>query len=325
MPRAHRIVIVLVLAALAGCEARRSGYPLEVAYPARPWQLGAYDGQIIETGSYRIYTTTSNDGLRRRIGGFLEGAHQEYLVMTGLVGQQGPDTPAEVYLLDDRRQWEYVTQRITGPLAETYLQIRQGGFSFAGKGIYWDDHPLVTYPVASHEGFHQFCHRWLDDNLPSWVEEGLATQMEGFVLDGERVIFRPESNAMRQGDLRESITAGRARSVERLIGMGAGDNLRESTWHGAEYYGQVWALLLMIRQDAQYNQGLQRMLADARAGRFQQELGLDDEAWRNACSSGSRYNQTIGPMVFGHYITDDLGGFQQRYRQFCREVTRLPR
>ena len=313
---------------LAGCAGAGSGPevgPVPLAYPAKRqvWRFGGVTGWKLTTEHYVVFTTTTSHSLRNSIAGFVEAARANYVHLTALdVPAAGP-RKLPVYLFGSRGQWATLTREVTGTAAETYLRVQGGGYCYAGVCVYWDIGALPTYSVAAHEGMHQFFHYATRQALPVWAEEGLAVQAEGYRIRDGLVYFRPERNTLRMSTLRKTILAGRWRSAGELVAMSAADNIRQSGLHGAEYYGQLWALLLLLRGDERYAAGLQRLLRDAADGRLNEALGIGPRAWASLQRSARAYAAAVGPKAFAHYIDADTERFEQRYHAFARKLVRL--
>ncbi len=264
---------------------------------------------------------------RDSLSGFLEAARTNYVHLTGLEPQVTAAQDSDlkrlvVYLFASRDEWANLTEQITGASSDTYLKVQRGGYCFAGKCVFWDIGP-ATFGVAAHEGMHQFLYHAVRDTLPIWAEEGLAVQSEGFAVRDGLVYFDAANNGSRMMTLRQTILQERWRPIDRLIAMSASDNVNESSMHGADYYSQLWALLLMIRQDPKYQAGLAHMLQDAAKGRLGAELGISPRAWSQIQHNSQAYTAVVGPKAFAHYIDSDLPAFEAKYHAFAKKLAKL--
>ncbi|MFA6043970.1 MAG: hypothetical protein WC718_03205, partial [Phycisphaerales bacterium] len=142
------------------------------------WTLEGKTGQLITTPHYRIFTTIDKPYILDRLPLFMEAALANYT--TSLEDLPAPRQPLETYLLATRPQWTRVTQRVMADQAEVYLRIQRGGFAAGGKAILYDIGPRDTFAIAAHEGWHQYSQSTFRTPLPTSLEEGLATYMEGF-------------------------------------------------------------------------------------------------------------------------------------------------
>src|SRR6185503_10436721 len=71
-----------------------------------------------------------------------------------------------------------------------------------------------TLAIAAHEGWHQYTQETFKHQLPIWLEEGIATYMEGYrsSRDAEPE-FLPWANFERRDALRDAVRS------KKLIGM----------------------------------------------------------------------------------------------------------
>lgn len=287
---------------------------LSVAARASQWSFAGRPGTELATRHYRLYTTSGNHALLRALPGFLEATHENYLRLTGLPEVPRGTQTMPVYLLGSRQQWAVMTERVTGPNSDKYLQIQNGGYCYRGVCVFWDLGYFATFAVAAHEGLHQFIHHRLADPIPAWAEEGLAVLAEGSNITSAAVSFTPQRNSLRQGDLRRAIAQRGFWPMERLLSTDAGDHVGGSP----DYYGYLWALMMFLRSDSQYRAGLERMIADAAAGRLRRSLRVPAEM-----GTGRSYNRAVSVPVFQHYVQADLDQFEQRFRAFARKLAKL--
>jgi len=272
-----------------------------------------------------VLTTTARRGIGGDIVGFLEAARAYYVDLTGLEAVEPLDgEKLVVYLFQTRPQWAALTERITGQSRETVLKVRAGGYCYQGVCVFWDIGTMATYSVAAHEGLHQFLYHATGHRLPHWAEEGLAVLAEGFRLDGELVTFEPSENTLRVNALRNALLSDRWRPVERLTAMTSMQNLDETPFTGGDYYAQLWAMLLLIRSDAAYTAGLQRMCRDAADGTLAASLGISGRDYRRLERDPAAYAAEIGPRAFKHYIDSDLDRFERRFAAFARDLAHVP-
>lgn len=325
--------VAALSACLASCqEFSRATNPATAvaATPVRTenWARNGGQGYKLITDHYTVFTTLGPSPTRDGMNGFLEAARVNYVKLTGLKSGRPPATAASpdkrmiVYLFATRGEWAALTEQITGGASETYLKVQRGGYCYAGKCVFWDIGPS-TYSVAAHEGMHQFLYHTLKQTLPVWAEEGLAVQCEGYQIRDGLVYFDSRENGSRMMTLRQTILQDRWRPADRLIAMSATDNVQENALYGADYYSQLWALLLLIRHDPTYSAGLTRMLNDAAAGRLGEALGIEPQAWARLQHNPQAYTAVVGPRAFARYIDSNLPAFEARYRAFCEELARL--
>jgi hypothetical protein len=290
--------------------------PAEAAVSASGWSFAGIPGEKLQTRHYVIYTTAGTRALRQELPGFMESAYSQYLQLTGLADK--PAAPMVIYLLGDRGQWAAMTQTVTAPYQQTYLTIQNGGYCYQGVCVLWDLSHVATYSIAAHEGLHQFLFHRVRQPLPAWVEEGLATQMEGFSPSGQSIALSPGQNNLRLVSLRTELSAQRWVGLSDLLESDAGEFLTtHSSLQGPEYYAQLWAMLSFILSEPDYSGGLRRMIAQAEAG------NLQPPPPPGAPPRSIEYNKAMSMPVFRQYIDPDLGRFEARYKGYARKLAGL--
>lgn len=311
--------------AVAGCAERQemTGWMSMLTEVKRsPWNSEHSNGEVLTTRHYQIYTTSKNRMLTRYVPGFMEAAHQDYLRLTGL-SDRASVKPMPIYIMASRREWVLLTKSVIRAHREAYLSIEAGGYCYKGVCVFWDLGGLRTLRVAAHEGLHQFLHNRMKDRLPVWVEEGLCVSTEGHRIDGERVLFTPDTNPFRFSNLRAAILQEHWKPIRKLLPMDAADVTVRSTERAVAYYAQLWALSMMIRSHPVYREGLKRMIADAEGGHLYRALNLSAVALKKLRRLGRGYNRAIAEPVFRHYITDDLDAFDREFLAFGKKAAGL--
>ncbi|QQS09610.1 MAG: hypothetical protein IPK69_03040 [Phycisphaerales bacterium] len=175
-------------------------------------------GRLIATPSYRIFTTMDHGPTTDRVPRFLEQALEWYTTALGELPR--PSRRMDTFLMETRSQWERLTRRSMGDDAEIYLRIQRGGFAAGGRAMYFYIGQRDTLVIAAHEGWHQYTQSTFRSPLPIWLEEGIATYMEGFRWGrrGDSLPrFSPWSNPERFDTLRAAARAGRLMSLEQLL------------------------------------------------------------------------------------------------------------
>ena len=312
-------VALLMLA--AGCGYRLGPRPaatkMDTPVARSSWQFGNIPGEQLDSEHYRIFTTSKNPAMLDYLPGFMEASYGNYLDITGLK----PTRTAKampIYMFATRAQWAVMTERDTRPHQQVYLSIENGGYCYRGVCVFWDMQHPATFAIAAHEGLHQLFQHQLRDRLPAWVEEGLCVLTEGTTIERASVRFHPDGNGARLQDLRRALSGGRYIKLERLLSTDAGDHISKAYGSGPEYYGHLWALLNYIRSDPQTAAGLQRLVADAAAGRLRAELNVPP-----ALSRDRDYNRAMSLPIFKHYISKDLPTFEAGFRTYARKLAKL--
>jgi len=145
----------------------------------------------------------------------------------------------------------------------------------------------------------------------------MAVMAEGFQMAAASVRFSPQANTLRLTNLRNMISGDRWLPLEKLLSTDAADHVG-ATPAAPEYYGQLWALLMYIRSQPGYRQGLERMLADAAAGKLRAALNVPP-----AMGAGRAYNRAVSVPMFKHYIDADPAGFERGLRAYAQKLAKL--
>jgi hypothetical protein len=325
---ARFLTFLCVAVAVSGCGPAETmtaqrGDPLVTDMDQRSWSGRGFTGTQLLTEHYRIYSTASNRAIQQYLPGFLESAYRNYLRLTGLPGGE-PSQRMPVYVMGTRDEWALLTKSVVPHhQVNTYLSIRSGGYCYEGTCAFWDLGGLHTFPVASHEGLHQFFAYRLRHPLPLWLEEGLCTLAEGHDVNGETVVFRADRNLDRFQSLRRALVSGDWIPLRQLLGMHAGDAVGHAPGKAVGYYAQLWALARFIRSEPTYRQGLEKLLADADAGRLHTALEMDQAALERLAETRGLYNRRLSEPIFRRYICEDVEGFERQYYAFAKSLAKL--
>lgn len=316
--------------ALAGCESsdQKSGFELpqasatsaartSVVLARDSWEFGSAKGEALTTKSFRIYTT-ANPGLNARLPAFLEASliHNR----TALGDLPAPVDRMETFVLANRSEWSRCVQMIWAEKAEPYLTIQRGAVTAGGKSVLYDIGPRDTLVLAAHEGWHQFAQSTFKEQLPTWLDEGIAVYMEGFRSEAgtDRFVFLPWANTERFDRLREAHAAGALMSLRevmsstptRQISTGGGDAL---TW-----YAQSWALIHWLNEgdNGSMHAGLLQIVADASNGmilkRVEDKLGPKAAVFVR--------QKRPGPEIWQTYFGTDSDLANDSYQAFISRV-----
>lgn len=258
--------------------------PRDAVLGVEPWTFEGIKGRSITTRSFRIYTTSPDSTTLARLPAFLDGALTHY--RSALAPLPMPPAPMETYMMPTRPQWERLTRRLLGDKAGPYLRIVRGGFAAGGRGVYFDIGPRDSLLIAAHEGWHQYAQTTFKGTMPVWLDEGVATYMEGFRWDPEqpdRAVFLPWSNPERFDRLREAASKQRLLSLEELLATTPQRQIRLGSSEILTYYAQLWALIHFLNEGEQGRQRalLTGLIRDAAGGADVRDLApslveLDD-------------------------------------------------
>jgi hypothetical protein len=288
-----------------------------------PWSYNSVEGRIVRTAHYRLFTTQTDTVLNGRIPMFLEAALGAY--RTCITGANAPlpepSLKLDTYILRSRPDWAVLTRQMMGDQADIFLRIPRGGFAFGGRALLFDIGTRDTPAIAAHEGWHQYTQRAFARPLPIWLEEGMATYMEGHRFDGRGAPqfvswFNPERfDQLRRAAANEklmSLPALLDAAPQNLMGGPSSPNDEALT-----YYAQVWAFTHFLVEGAggRYRPGLTEALNDAAGGAIDARL---------ARLYGDREGRRVllmrrGPGVFGAYFGDPTEAARE-YDAFVKKL-----
>lgn len=298
----------------------RSGLPL---ITDEAWVYDGRAGRAITTPHYRVFLTQTEPAFLGRLPVFLEAALQHYrVVATGaavpLPADIDGDRRLNTMVFRTRAEWERWTRQTLGDAAGPFLSIRRGGYAWAGTAVLFDIGAADTMAIAAHEGWHQFTQRTFTQPLPAWLEESIATLCEGqrwIGGGGELVRFDPADNPIRREQLTRIVASGRLRSVERLVLEVPANLAAEQSDAAVDYYAQVWALGLMLREQT----ALSACVHDAASGR----LGERIVAVLGRPRAAALVDRARGLAVLEAYFVPEASGLDQlesAYRRFVGQL-----
>jgi hypothetical protein len=321
---------ILLLLGAGGCLSNDA----DTSAPARslsthvqnePWRGAGSTGQVLTSEHYRIYTTAKRQIIPALFPGFMEASLRNYWTLTGLA--ESPDIERmPMYMMGTREEWALLTKEIIPARQDAYLSIEAGGYCYKGICVFWDLGGTGTFSVAAHEGMHQFLYHRLENPLPLWLEEGLCVSAEGHRIEGRHVRFTPKDNAFRFSALRNAILQDRWMPIRRILPLDGGDVSVKGTDTAVSYYAQLWALVQFLRSRPDYRQGIEQLIADADAGRFDRTLDVPvrtRRALRDFGRRSRRYNQILAEPLFREYITEDFETFDREFLAYARKIADL--
>lgn len=302
---------------LAGCGPREAATG-PVSFTSEDWTYQGSAGSKVTSQHYTLYTTCTSKPLVRSMPAFLETCWRAYAELAPC--QTTPEHPLETYLFQSRWQWDRFTEEFAPARADTYKLIRSGGFSERGITVSHYGSRRSTLATLAHEGLHQYLEATRGNRIPAWINEGLATRFEAFDLDSQnRPIFTPGKNILRLNYLRQAMIAKTLIPLREILGTHAGLEIQKPTMRVADYYAQLWSIVLYLLQPSSvnpYHDGFKRLL---------DELGGDAmvRTARGYLAADTDGTMSEGEAVFRAYITDDLDKFQADYEAFVRKLLQL--
>ena len=278
-------------------------YTYSPVLSTEPWTFAGRDGAIIRTQHYRVFTTSERTIIRRVLPGFLEASLVQY--RTSLGDLPPPPVKLDTYLMDTRPEWASLTRALMQDRADVYLQIERGGFAAQGRGVYRDLGALTdTLNLAAHEGWQQYTQLTFKSRLPVYLEEGIATYMEGFRFDPSRPdvpIFMPWANTERYDQLRRAASAGRLLSLDAIMTTPPQELIATDQEMALTWYAEVWALVHFLNEGESglYTNALHSILADASKGT----------------------SRTSIPLPLGSYIDTPADELNKQFQAFIERIT----
>lgn len=295
--------------------------PRHVTSTKEPWQFGEHVGCLLCTPNYKIYTTIDNERILDRLPAFYELALDHYT--KAIVKLPKPTEPLITFLFQTRSQWQAKTAEMLPDQANMFSNLGRGGFTTKGTAVlyYIDRRGFTrdTFAIAAHEGWHQYTQKTFRHQLPVWLEEGVATYMEGYRTDRETglPIFNPLENYERREALRDAVRNDELIPLSELLTRSPQSFLNNSKDSLLTYYSQVWALtrFLVDGENGRYRPSLNALLTEAAEGRLVSRM-LTSTVTAGARRLGGAASIRVGPAVVQEYFNRDLNEFEQQYRAY---------
>lgn len=310
------VTTTLLITALAGCSQRNDSIAAtNVEFAQKEWRYRGRPGLQLASDHYIIYTTITKPEMVAWLPQTMETAFAYYKQLIPSARQ--PTERMPIYLFAARAEFEDFTERTFGPERAALLnKVRGGGFMEQGITVMEYVNHDATFPIMTHEGFHQYLHHYADSRVPAWLNEGLATLCEGQRWGNAGLkSFDKWHNPIRRNRLAEALLRDDLFPLGQLLRINAGHVVGGSSRKIGTYYAQVWSLILFLQdgENARFAEAFQRMLAEFAEGNLE-----DDARAAHAMAPGNRrYN--FGREAFAAFIDEDLAMFEQAYIRFLRE------
>lgn len=298
-------------------ETVRTAQPAAIAVSSEPWSFRGYEGEVIRTPHYRIFTTSTNPVMTQRLTHLVEESMDRY--RGAITDLPAPPLRLDTYLMENRPQWEQVTRLLTAHHADTLVRIERGGYATRGVAVYFDIGLADTMSIAAHEGWHQYTQRTFRDRLPIWLEEGMAVYHEGHRWDGTRPVFQPWANPERYDRLREAVSEERFIPFSVLVTMTPNDHLSGNSPSILDFYAHVWAAAHFLAESPNLRPALASILSDAASGRLRAG-GAGNGRDTGRAAPRNRPNWGVDPIIL--YTGLDSAALDERYEAFVREIVR---
>jgi hypothetical protein len=312
-----------------------------VVRSVQPWTFENDPGKALTTDNFVIFTTERSNIITQRMPAFLEAALVNYRSAVGSLPP--PARPIDVYVMNDRAQWQTLTLSILGARGQAVVNgIRRGGFTTQGKCLLFDIGAFDTMSIAAHEGWHAYTQTTFTETLPMWAEEGLSTYMEGHRWNGAAPQFNGWANIARFDRLRVAVKDNAlmplegvlASSPNQMIGMkgevgderigAAGVTPAGATDGPILWYSQAWALIHFLNEGegGKYRPAFQQMIQDAASGQMRAKVLAHLK--KPADSDRPRLLASAAPTVaFKAYFGNDLSVISGEYERFCKVAVKV--
>jgi hypothetical protein len=278
------------------------------------WPAAGRQGRQITTDHYRIRTTIDDPISQHLFVRIVEAAYDRNTALAPFPA----DRQLDCYVFAAREQWESFTRAQGGSNAPVYLQIASGGYCHDGVFAGYDIGLRQTLSVIAHETWHQYSWFAFKNRLPSWLEEGMATQNEAFVWINGRPDFQPAENTARMISLRQANRTNNLWKLTDLVSTHAGRVISKSQAQIDAYYAQLWSFTLFLRQSPLYAPRLANLLADARNGKLVNALAGTSVSQREIDNFTEHWNTVAGPLYLRKYIAPDLDALEIEYLDWMR-------
>ena len=304
-----------VLGICAGCAPKTAEFePLrDVPYEIEPWSYRNHPGHVVRSAHYEVFTTLRDEALLAAVPQAMESAFDYY--RTIVPSAREPAQRMQVYLFASRGQWSAFTRgRYGRARARQLLKIHNGGYSEGGVAVIEYTSHSSTFAILAHEGFHQYVHCCVDGPLPAWLNEGLAVLCEGQVWGAHELKgFDPWANPYRLNSLTDAMRRDQIFPLSELLETHAGRVVGSSTRRVATYYGQLWALVLFLREgaDGKYEPQFTRLLERVGSTNLVQFA-------RAAHVASDQHKFSFGRALFEGFISKDFETVESEFREFVR-------
>ncbi len=240
------------------------------------WSFQGDDGERFVSDVWDIRTTIEYQHILDSLPLFYDALIKRYTTAFGQLPY--PEHRMDVYLFATESQWREQMRVMLGDEAEHWFQLESGGVTVDGTAILYHldrrGRSRVTLRIAAHEGWHQYAETAFVSCLPTWLDEGIGTWMEGFRIRRGEVQFLPASNWDRLTTLRTIIQANRLTTLDDLMQSDPSELLENGRTTLLAYYAQLWGLVSFIieYEDGKYLPALRTLLQEAASGTIREPV-----------------------------------------------------
>jgi hypothetical protein len=276
--------IVAVFVFLYACSSQNSttvhSSPTVVDLPKvvkSKWYFDGEEGVQFVTPNWNIHTTISIPRIVDSLPDFYSDLLGHYTTVFGDLPY--PQKRIDVFMFATETQWQLKLREMLGADAKDWYSLGRGGLTVDGTGVLYHldkrGRSRVTLRIAAHEGWHQYAEAVFENCLPTWLDEGIGTWMEGFRIRNGEVNFTPASNWDRLSTLRKIVSADKLDSLNTLLTSEPSALLSTGRSTLLSYYAQLWALTSFIVEfdNGKYLPRLHAVLASALEGTLKKPRG----------------------------------------------------
>ena len=231
-----------------------------------PWKFGDDTGTQLVSDVWNIRTTIKYQNIIDSLPSFYEALIERYTTVFGELPY--PKDRLDVFLFANETQWRQKLQQMLGAEAEHWYQLGRGGLTIDGVGVLYHidrrGRSRATFRIAAHEGWHEYAESVFVKCLPTWLDEGIGTWMEGFRFRNGTVQFIPSNNWDRLPSMRKIASAKRFTPLKELLSSDPSTLLETSRSSLLGYYAQLWAFTSYLVEN--HPLVLNGMLQDAVSG-----------------------------------------------------------
>lgn len=270
------IAICCLLILLPTCDVSRQDSfqnPAVVSLPEvtrKPWEFNGNKGVEFITPYWDIHSTIQIARITDSLPSFYADLLDHYTTVFGELPY--PKRKIDVFLFENEAEWQSKLVEMIGIEAQEWFSLGRGGLTIDGTGVLYHldsrGRSRVTLRIAAHEGWHQYAEAVFVNCLPTWLDEGIGTWMEGFRIRSGKIRFTPSINWDRLSTLRKIVSADRIDSITNLIASDPSTLLSTGRNTLLGYYAQLWAVTCFITEydSGKYVPALRSVLNSALAG-----------------------------------------------------------
>jgi hypothetical protein len=262
---------------------------VSTAFAQRQAQLSWWDrAPEKKVGHYWIKTDLANDQALA-IARHLNIMYDEYLKRMANLPVR-VEEKLNVMIFKSRQDYSFTLRARFGVNAEA-----SGGMFFANTAgtalAFWVEglpERRIEH-VIQHEGFHQFAYSRFGDDLPIWLNEGLAELFGEAIVVGDRLVIGQTTPRMLD-EMKIAVDANRHIAFHKMLNMTSGDwaDLLKNDKTAPLAYRQAWSMVhfLIYGDGGQYSDSFNTYLKHLNTGlpseqAFIRAFGPDVDAFEN--------------------------------------------